>query len=54
MYHMAQLSIAQQCVIALAAALAAFALSYRVFHVDEIRSLLWQRVTKRSPAVPGS
>jgi O-antigen/teichoic acid export membrane protein len=52
MYHMAQLSIPEQCAIALAAALAALAVSYRVFHVDEIRSILWQKVTKRSPSVP--
>jgi O-antigen/teichoic acid export membrane protein len=52
MYHMQRLSAAEQCAIAVVAALAALALSYRVFDVDEIRSILWSKVTKRSPSVP--
>jgi O-antigen/teichoic acid export membrane protein len=51
MYHMEQLSFVAQGAIAIFAALIALVLSYRIFDVDEVRSLLWQKVAGRFPSL---
>jgi O-antigen/teichoic acid export membrane protein len=50
-YHLQHFSYPVQLSFAAIATLLALALSYRLFRVDEIRSLLWQRLVLRFPAL---
>ncbi len=50
-YHLEHFGYAVQLSFAGIAALVALAFSYRLFHVDEIRSLLWERLVLRFPAL---
>jgi hypothetical protein len=50
-YHLQHFSYPVQLSFAAIATLLALALSYRLFRLDEIRSLLWQRLVMRFPAL---
>jgi len=49
-FHIAEFSYLVQGVVAVVAALLMLAVCYRLFQVDEVRSLLWEKVSKRLPA----
>ena len=50
-YHLAEFGFPAQLGFALAATLGMLALSYWLFRIDEVRTLLWQRLAGRFPAL---
>ncbi len=52
-FHVAQWSVPVQLGCSILSVVVSLLLSYQLFHVDEVRSVLWQRVAGRFPAFAG-